>query len=56
MQITGTTHPPAGATALLAAVNQDVTELGWYVCYLDIFFLASVVLIAIRYRLGTISP
>ena len=29
MQITETTHPPAGATALLAAVNQPVYELGW---------------------------
>jgi CBS-domain-containing membrane protein len=29
MQITETTHPPAGATALLAAVNNEVTDLGW---------------------------
>lgn len=30
MQATGTTHPPAGATALLAAVDKDVRGLGWY--------------------------
>ena len=31
MQITETTHPPAGASALLAAVSPDITELGWSV-------------------------
>jgi CBS-domain-containing membrane protein len=31
MQITETTHPPAGASALLAAVSPDITELGWLV-------------------------
>ena len=31
MQITETTHPPAGASALLAAVNPEITELGWSV-------------------------
>ena len=31
MQITGTTHPPAGASALLAAVSPEVTEPGWLV-------------------------
>ena len=30
MQITATTHPPAGATALLAVVNDDVVAIGWY--------------------------
>ena len=31
MQITETTHPPAGASALLAAVSPEITELGWSV-------------------------
>jgi len=31
MQITETTHPPAGASALLAAVSPEITELGWLV-------------------------
>lgn len=30
MQLTKTVHPPAGATALLAAVNQQVIDLSWY--------------------------
>ncbi|KDR76701.1 hypothetical protein GALMADRAFT_225647 [Galerina marginata CBS 339.88] len=39
MQVTGTTHPPAGATALLAAVNPDIRDLGWY--YLPVVLLTS---------------
>lgn len=31
MQMTETTHPPAGATALLAAVSQPVYGIGWCV-------------------------
>lgn len=31
MQITETTHPPAGASALLAAVSPEITALGWSV-------------------------
>jgi CBS-domain-containing membrane protein len=31
MQITETTHPPAGASALLAAVSPEITDLGWSV-------------------------
>ena len=30
MHVTGTTHPPAGATALLAATDVGVRGLGWY--------------------------
>lgn len=39
MQITKTTHPPAGATALLVAVNRDVEGLSWY--YLPVVLLSS---------------
>lgn len=39
MQITGTVHPPAGATALLAAINKDVIWLSWY--YLPVILLSS---------------
>ncbi|KDQ57959.1 hypothetical protein JAAARDRAFT_34776 [Jaapia argillacea MUCL 33604] len=39
MQITSTTHPPAGATALLAAVSQPAYDLGWY--YLPVILLSS---------------
>lgn len=30
MALTGTVHPPAGATALLAVVDENVALLGWY--------------------------
>ncbi|KAK0736462.1 HPP family-domain-containing protein [Apiosordaria backusii] len=31
MALTGTVHPPAGATALMAVVDEDISNLGWYV-------------------------
>ncbi|KAJ5718768.1 hypothetical protein N7488_004414 [Penicillium malachiteum] len=43
MQLTGTTHPPAGATALLPATNDEVWELSWY--YLPIVLLSSTLLL-----------
>lgn len=30
MALTGTVHPPAGATALMAVVDHDVARLGWF--------------------------
>lgn len=30
MGLTGTAHPPAGATALMAVLDEDVTKLGWF--------------------------
>ncbi|KAF9443092.1 HPP-domain-containing protein, partial [Macrolepiota fuliginosa MF-IS2] len=39
MQITKTTHPPAGATALLPAVNAEIRDIGWY--YLPVILLSS---------------
>ncbi|KAJ7147830.1 HPP family protein, partial [Mycena crocata] len=39
MQITETTHPPAGATALLAAISPEVYQMGWY--YLPVVLLSS---------------
>ncbi|KAK4224223.1 HPP family-domain-containing protein, partial [Podospora fimiseda] len=30
MALTGTVHPPAGATALMAVVDEDVARLGWF--------------------------
>ncbi|KAK0637480.1 HPP family-domain-containing protein, partial [Bombardia bombarda] len=37
MALTGTVHPPGGATALMAVMSDDVADLGW-------FFLAPVML------------
>ncbi|KAG5640610.1 hypothetical protein DXG03_007943 [Asterophora parasitica] len=64
MQMTATTHPPAGpspphqtydgtvlsdmsigATALLAAVNTEVRDLGWY--YLPVILLSSALALAV---------
>ncbi|KAJ5983193.1 hypothetical protein N7481_005292 [Penicillium waksmanii] len=44
MQLTGTTHPPAGATALLPATNDEVWNLSWY--YLPVVLLSSTLLMA----------
>ncbi|KAJ7510830.1 HPP family protein, partial [Mycena galericulata] len=44
MQITATTHPPAGATALLAAVDAEVYVMGWY--YLPVVLLSSILVLA----------
>lgn len=44
MQLTGTVHPPAGATALLPATNEEVWELSWY--YLPVVLLSSTMLTA----------
>ena len=42
MQLTGTTHPPAGATALLPATSEEIWRLSWY--YLPVVLLSSVML------------
>ena len=39
MQVTKTTHPPAGATALLVAVDPTIYALSWY--YLPVVLLSS---------------
>lgn len=44
MQLTRTTHPPAGATALLPSVDPAVRRLGWY--YLPVVLLSSVLVMA----------
>lgn len=53
MQITQTTHPPAGATALLPAVDQAVWELSWY--YLPVVLLSSTMLTAVALLVNNIQ-
>ncbi|KAG6836308.1 hypothetical protein H0H93_009281 [Arthromyces matolae] len=53
MQITGTTHPPAGATALLAAVNAEIRDMGWY--YLPVVLLSSTLALAVALLLNNIQ-
>jgi hypothetical protein len=44
MSFTKTVHPPAGATALLAATNLEIQELGWWL--LPLVLLASMLMLA----------
>lgn len=41
MQLTKTTHPPAGATAFLPLIDDGVREMGWY--FLPVILLTSAV-------------
>lgn len=43
MTLTKTIHPPAGATALLAAVDPQVEQLGWYLLPLVLLCAALIV-------------
>jgi CBS-domain-containing membrane protein len=52
MQMTGTTHPPAGSTALLAAINSDVIWLSWY--YLPVILLSSTLALAVALLVNNI--
>jgi len=45
MGLTNTIHPPAGATALLAATTPEITELGWFL--VPLILLGSVLLVAV---------
>jgi hypothetical protein len=45
MGFTNTIHPPAGATALLAATSPEITELGWFL--IPLILLGSVLLVAV---------
>lgn len=53
MQITETTHPPAGATALLPAVDEVVWNLSWY--YLPVVLLSSTMVLAVALVLNNIQ-
>lgn len=43
MQMTGTTHPPAGATPLVPALDDAVWKLNWY--YLPVVLLSSILVL-----------
>ncbi|KAF9226519.1 HPP-domain-containing protein [Gyrodon lividus] len=53
MQVTKTTHPPAGATALLAAINQEVIDISWYL--LPVVLLSSTVVLAVALVVNNIQ-
>jgi len=45
MSLTKTIHPPAGATALMAATIPEITELGWYLA--PLVLLGSVLMLLV---------
>ncbi|KAL0948306.1 hypothetical protein HGRIS_010898 [Hohenbuehelia grisea] len=53
MQMTATTHPPAGATALLAAINDDIRAMGWY--YLPVILLTSTLALAVALLVNNVQ-
>ena len=53
MQITQTTHPPAGATALLPATDDAIWELSWY--FLPVVLLSTVIIVAVAVLLNNIQ-
>ncbi|EHK96886.1 putative Transmembrane protein [Glarea lozoyensis 74030] len=44
MGVTKTVHPPAGATALLAATSPDITDLGWFL--IPLVLIGSTLMVA----------
>lgn len=53
MGLTKTTHPPAGATALLAATTPQITDLGWFL--VPLILLGSVVMLLVACLLNNIQ-
>ncbi|KAI1389471.1 HPP family-domain-containing protein [Hypoxylon trugodes] len=53
MALTGTVHPPAGATALLAVVDEGVAHLGWFL--LPIVLLGCVLMQCVALLLNNIQ-
>ncbi|KAA8649155.1 HPP family protein [Aspergillus tanneri] len=53
MQITQTTHPPAGATALLPATSDAVWNLSWY--FLPVTLLSSTMILAVALLVNNIQ-
>ncbi|KAL2444745.1 hypothetical protein ABEF95_017214 [Exophiala dermatitidis] len=53
MSFTKTVHPPAGATALLAATNVEIQELGWWL--LPLVLLAAMLMLASALVLNNVA-
>ena len=53
MVLTGTVHPPAGATALIAVVDSSAVKLGWYLVPLVI--LSCVLMLSVALLLNNIQ-
>lgn len=53
MEITATTHPPAGATALLAAIDADIYNMGWYL--IPVILLSTVLMLILAMIINNIQ-
>jgi len=53
MQITKTTHPPAGATAFLAAISPEIYVMSWY--YLPVVLLSSMLVLVTALMINNIQ-
>lgn len=53
MALTKTVHPPAGATALLAVVNDDAVPLGWWL--VPMVLLGSVLMVVVGLVINNIQ-
>lgn len=53
MQVTKTTHPPAGATALLPVVDRTINSLSWY--FLPVVLLSSTVILAVAFLTNNVQ-
>ncbi|ORY94179.1 HPP family-domain-containing protein [Syncephalastrum racemosum] len=53
MQLTGTVHPPGGATALIPCVQEDAIRLGWY--YIPIIILSAVLMLVVALLINNIE-
>lgn len=53
MGLTNTVHPPAGATALLAATSVDITNLGWVL--VPLIILGNVLMLGVACVLNNIQ-
>ncbi|KAF5392859.1 hypothetical protein D9757_000988 [Collybiopsis confluens] len=53
MQMTKTVHPPAGATAILPALDPSIRALGWY--YLPVLLLSSMLALGVALILENIQ-
>jgi hypothetical protein len=53
MGFTKTVHPPAGATALLAATTPDITNLGWFL--IPLVLLGTTLMLAVACVINNIQ-
>lgn len=53
MGITGTVHPPAGATALIAVVDENCIKLGWY--FVPLVLLSCILMFTVALLINNIQ-